>query len=193
MQHLLVESGHQKWLAGHVRLHRALAPRTTPSRRLAPLPQIVHLAEPDSGLRLSRQRVRALIRSCLVAAQREHAAERAIIRDRAQMLADGLHAPYAVLKRDRLQLIEHPVNVHQKVLGFHFPYAHPLRLPGVLERVARLGKPVQLPVALHQRPKQNARLIPTGAENNVAHVLAARAIHVRFFAEAAPALAVVFE
>ena len=63
----------------------------------------------------------------------------------------------------------------------------------MVEGLAGLGQAVAAPLALDQRPKQRRGLVPAGGEDDVAHVLAPGALHMRLAADGVPRLAVPLE
>ena len=193
VQHLLIEGGHQVRVGRVVLANVGVPPGTAPAGGLAPTPQVVGLAEPDPGLRLAGHGVVVAVGRGLVTADSEQAAERAIVGNGAQVLADGLDAPHMVQESDGLEFVEHALYVHQVMLGFHLTDAHPLGLPRLAESLAGFGQAEALPLAFHERPEQHRRLVPTGGEENRTHVLARGHVHVRLAGEAIPGLAVEFE
>src|SRR3954447_20749298 len=109
------------------------------------------------------------------------------------MLADRLEAPDMILEGNGLEFVEHALNVHEVMFGFHFADTHPLGLPCLAEGLAGLGEAETLPLAFYQRPEQDRRLVPPGGEEDRAHVLPGSDIHVRLARETVPVLAVEFE
>ena len=74
-----LEPGEQERIRGHARRHLRVAPRPAPSLRASPTPEVVGLAEPDAALRLADHGIVVAVGRGLVAAQRQHAAEGAVI------------------------------------------------------------------------------------------------------------------
>src|ERR1700736_1786636 len=107
----MLEARKQKRVRTLARLDRILAPDPAPTLWFAPTPQVVRLTEPQARLGLSRDRLVVPVWGGLVSAHCEHTAERAVVRDGPQMLADRLHSPDAVLKGNRLQFVEHALDV----------------------------------------------------------------------------------
>src|SRR4051812_40684134 len=105
MNHLFIEAGHQKRIAGYSAFDRRLAPGSAPTGRLSPLPQIIRLAEPYARLRLARYRICSVVRRSFVTAHCQQSAECTIIGDDTQKLANRFDSPDVVLEGDGLQFV----------------------------------------------------------------------------------------
>ena len=90
----------------------------------------------------------------------------------AQVRRNGPDAPDAAIINKRGQLIEHPVEIHEIAFGLGFADAHPFGVPGVVERVAGLGKQVTGPRAVVQHAQNGRGLAPARGKQRVAVPLA---------------------
>lgn len=186
MEHFAAEVSKEKWIGGLTGGDLIVAPGTAPTLGLAPTPEVVALAEPDAALRLTVDCVVIPVGRSLVAAEGEQAAEATVVRNRAQVLTDWLYAPDMVFECDRLQLVEHALDIHHEVFGLYLADTHPLRLPGLFEGVRGFGKPIALPLSFDKRGEQDRFFVPAVGEHDVAHVLTRGDVHVRLVGDAAP-------